>query len=42
MKVYRDYNEYDEELRSYIDYNSSVDGNILAINVPFKVVPVQP
>lgn len=42
MKVYRTYNQYDEELRSYIDYNSSVDGTILAVNVPFKVIPVQP
>jgi len=42
MKVYRDYNQYDEELRSYIDYDSSVDGTLLAVNVPFKVIPIQP
>jgi hypothetical protein len=42
MKVYRDYNQNDEELRSYIDYDSSVDGTLLAVNVPFKVIPIQP
>ena len=40
MKVYRAYNEYDDELRSYVDYNSSVDGTVLAVNVPFKVIPI--
>lgn len=40
MKVYRAFNEYDDELGSYVDYNSSVDSTILAVNVPFKVIPI--